>query len=251
MSSESSPLKVFIVDDETPARERLKELLGDIAAEVPTTVVGEARHGVEAVELIPGSDAQIVLLDIKMPAMGGLEVARHLGTLEQAPRIVFVTAHDRHAVEAFELNALDYLLKPVRAERLAAALRKASVPEGAKLEKAADAPREYLSVPERHRIALVPVRDILFLRAEQKYVTVRTRSREYLVEESLVALEREFVARLVRIHRNCLVARAAIRGFERAPGEEEEAHWLVLLEGVDEKLPVSRRQWPLVRDLVT
>ena len=251
MSSPASLLKVFIVDDETPARERLKELLGDIAAEVPTSVVGEARHGVEAVELIPGSDAQVVLLDIKMPGMGGLEVARHLATLEQAPRIVFVTAHDRHAVEAFELNALDYLLKPVRAERLAAALRKASVPEGERLEKAADAPREYLSVPERHRIALVPVRDILFLRAEQKYVTVRTRSREYLVEEALVALEREFAARLVRIHRNCLVARAAIRGFERAPGEEDEVHWLVLLEGVDEKLPVSRRQWPLVRDLVT
>jgi two-component system, LytTR family, response regulator AlgR len=242
MSSPPTPLKVFIVDDETPARERLKELLGDIAAEVPTSVVGEARHGVEAVELIPGSDAQVVLLDIKMPGMGGLE---------EAPRIVFVTAHDRHAVEAFELNALDYLLKPVRAERLAAALRKASVPEGEKLEKAAEAPREYLSVPERHRIALVPVRDILFLRAEQKYVTVRTRSREYLVEEPLVALEREFAARLVRIHRNCLVARAAIRGFERAPGEEDEAHWLVLLDGVDEKLPVSRRQWPLVRDLVT
>jgi len=251
MSTPMTPLKVFIVDDETPARERLKVLLGDIAAEVPTRVVGEARHGVEAVEMIPASDTQIVLLDIKMPGMGGLEVARHLGALEQAPRIVFVTAHDRHAVEAFELNALDYLLKPVRAERLAAALRKASVPEGEQLAKAADAPREYLSVPERHRIALVPVRDIVFLRAEQKYVSVRTRSREHLIEEPLVALEREFAARFVRIHRNCLVARAAIRGFERAPGEDEEAHWLVLLDGVEEKLPVSRRQWPLVRDLVT
>jgi two-component system response regulator AlgR len=244
-------LKVFIVDDETPARERLKELLGDIAAEVPTSVVGEARHGVEAVELVPASDAQVVLLDIKMPGMGGLEVARHLGALERAPRIVFVTAHERHAVEAFDLNALDYLLKPVRAERLAAALRKASVPETEKLVRAADAPREYLSVPERNRIVLVPVRDILFLRAEQKYVTVRTRAREHLVEESLVALEREFAVRFVRIHRNCLVARAAIRGFERAPGEEDEAHWLVVLDGLEERLPVSRRQWPLLRDLVT
>lgn len=251
MNPPTSPLKVFIVDDETPARERLKELLGDIAAEVPTSVVGEARHGVEAVELIPGSDAQIVLLDIKMPAMGGLEVARHLGSLEPPPRIIFVTAHDRHAVEAFELNALDYLLKPVRAERLAAALRKASIPEGERLARAADVPREYLSVPERHRIALVPVRDILFLRAEQKYVTVRIREREYLIEEPLVALEREFAARFVRIHRNCLVARAAIRGFERALGEEDDAHWLVQLDGVEEKLAVSRRQWPLVRDLVT
>src|SRR5918996_6648971 len=246
-----STLKVFIVDDEAPARERLKELLGDIAAEVPTSVVGEARHGVEAVEQIPASNAQVVLLDIKMPGMGGLEVARHLAALERAPRIVFVTAHERHALEAFELNALDYLLKPVRAERLAAALRKAAVPPQEKLAKAADAPREYLSVLERNRIVLVPVRDILFLRAEQKYVTARTREREYLIEEPLVALEREFAVRLIRIHRNCLVARAAIRGFERAPGEEEEAHWLVVLDGVDERLPVSRRQWPSLRDLVT
>jgi two-component system response regulator AlgR len=244
-------LKVFIVDDEAPARERLKALLGDIAAEVPTSLVGEARHGVEALERIPSSEAQLVLLDIKMPGMGGLEVARHLAALERAPRIVFVTAHERHAVEAFELNALDYLLKPVRAERLAAALRKASVPESEKLAKATDAPREYLSVLERNRIVLVPVRDILFLRAEQKYVTVRTRASEHLIEEPLVALEREFAAKLVRIHRNCLVARTAIRGFERTAGEEDEAHWLVVLDGVEERLPVSRRQWPLVRDLVT
>ena len=244
-------MRIFIADDEAPARERLKELLGDIAPEVPTAVVGEARNGVEAVEQIPASEAQVVLLDIKMPGMGGLEVARHLGVLEKPPRIVFVTAHDRHALEAFELNALDYLLKPVRAERLAGALRKAATPPQENLQKAADAPREYLSVPERNRIVLVPVKDILFLRAEQKYVTVRTRVREHLIEEPLIALEKEFAARLVRIHRNCLVARAAIRGFERAPGEEDESHWLVLLDGVEEKLPVSRRQWPALRDLVT
>jgi two-component system response regulator AlgR len=217
---------------------------------VPTSVVGEARHGVEAVEQVPPSGAEVVLLDIQMPGMSGLEVARHLARLEPPPRIVFVTAHDRHAVEAFELNALDYLLKPVRAERLAAALRKASVPESESLTRAADAPREYLSVAERNRIVLVPVRDILFLRAEQKYVTVRTREREHLVEEPLIALEREFAASFVRIHRNCLVARAAIRGFERAPGEEEEPHWQVVLDGLEERLPVSRRQWPLLRDLV-
>ena len=244
-------LKIFIADDEDPARERLKVLLGDIAAELPSSVVGEARHGVEAIERLPSSGAQVLLLDIHMPGMGGLEVARHLAALGEPPRIIFVTAHDRHAIEAFELNALDYLLKPVRAERLAAALRKASVPEGEKLARAADAPREYLSVAERNRILLVPVRDIVFLRAEQKYVTVRTKSREHLVEDSLITLEREFAARFVRIHRNCLVARAAIRGFERAPGEEDEPRWLVVLDGVEERLPVSRRQWPLLRDLVT
>jgi two-component system response regulator AlgR len=189
----------------------------------------------------------VLLLDIQMPGMGGLEVARHLSTLEKSPAVVFVTAHDRHAVEAFDLNALDYLMKPVRAERLAAALRKATVPEKERLANAATAPREYLSVAERHRIALVPVRDVLFLRAEQKYVTVRTREREHLIEESLVALERELADRFVRIHRNCLVARAAIRGFERSVEDAEEPGWLIVLDGIAERLPVSRRQWPILR----
>lgn len=244
-------IPVFIADDEGPARERIKELLGDIAAEVPTEVVGEARHGLQTLEQLPTSGARVVLLDIQMPGLDGIEVARHLATLEDAPAVVFVTAHERHAVEAFELNALDYLLKPVRAERLAAALKKAAggaSPGREQLARIAPAPREYLSVVERTRIVLVPVRDIVFLRAEQKYVTLRTREREHLVEEALIALEREFAERFVRIHRNCLVARAAIRGFERQD-EGEEVHWQVVLEGVNERLPVSRRQWPLVREI--
>jgi two-component system, LytTR family, response regulator AlgR len=220
---------------------------------VPTQIVGEARHGLEAVERVPSSGAQVLLLDIEMPGMGGLEVARHLAALEKPPTVVFVTAHDRHAVEAFELNALDYLLKPVRAARLASALKKAAVasaPRAEQLARASGAAREYLSVAERHRIVLVPVREIVFLRAEQKYVTLRTRSGEHLIEEPLVALEREFAAHFVRIHRNCLVARAAIRGFERATGDDE-VQWQVVLDGIAERLPVSRRQWPLVRELVT
>jgi len=243
-------IKVFIADDEEPARERLKELLGDIAEDFPTTVVGEARNGLETLEQLPQSGAELLLLDIQMPGMGGLEVARHLAALAEPPTVVFVTAHDRHAVEAFELNALDYLLKPVRAERLAAALKKASVPNREQLAKAAHSAREYISVSERNRIVLVPVREIIFLRAEQKYVTLRTRSREHLIEEPLVSLEREFAASFVRIHRNCLVARAAIRGFERGADGEDEPHWLVVLDGLEEKLPVSRRQWPTLRELV-
>jgi two-component system response regulator AlgR len=166
---------------------------------------------------------------------------------------VFVTAHDRHAVEAFELNALDYLLKPVRAERLAAALRKAvstGATAAAPLARAAGQAREYLSAAERNRIQLVPLRDVIYFKAELKYVTLRTREQEHLIEESLVALEREFSDRFVRIHRNCLVAKAAIRGFERAADEEDEPRWLVVLDGIEERLPVSRRQWPTVRDQV-
>jgi two-component system response regulator AlgR len=246
-------IRVFIADDEAPARERLKELLEDVAAEVPTGIAGEATNGLEVLERLPGSGAQVLLLDIQMPGMGGLEVARHLVLLPEAPTVVFVTAHDRHAVEAFELNALDYLLKPVRAARLAAALKKAAAggaPGREQLARAASGAREYLSVAERHRIVLVPARDVVFLRAEQKYVTLRTRTQEHLIEESLVALEREFAGRFVRIHRNCLVSRAAIRGFERGGGGEDEAHWLVVLEGVAERLPVSRRQWPALRELL-
>lgn len=246
-----SALRIFIADDEGPARERIKELLGDIAAELPTEVVGEACHGLQTLERLPSSGARVVLLDIQMPGLDGIEVARHLAGLEEAPAVVFVTAHERHAVEAFELNALDYLLKPVRAERLAAALKKAAAgasPDRDQLARMSPAPREYLSVVERTRIVLVPVRDIVFLRAEQKYVTLRTREREHLVEEALIALEREFAERFVRIHRNCLVARAAIRGFERQD-EGEEVHWQVVLDGMNERLAVSRRQWPLVREL--
>jgi two-component system response regulator AlgR len=246
-------IRVFIADDESPARERLKELLQDIAGDVPTVVAGEAPNGIEALERLPASGAQVLLLDIRMPGMDGLELARHVSALESAPAVVFVTAHDKHAIEAFELNALDYLLKPVRAARLAAALKKAlasGAPRRESLVRAAGAPREYLSVAERNRIVLVPVRDILFLRAEQKYVTVRTREREHLIEESLIALEREFSGPFVRIHRNCLVARTAIRGFERTGGGEDEAHWQVVLDGVIERLPVSRRQWPAVRELI-
>src|SRR5919198_473272 len=216
-------IRVFIADDEAPARERLRELLQDIVADVPNVLAGEAQNGIEALDRLPGSAAQVLLLDIRMPGMDGLELARHVAGMENPPAVVFVTAHDKHAIEA---------------------------PRRENLERAAGAPREYLSVAERHRIVLVPVKDIVFLRAEQKYVTVRTLEREHLIEESLVALEREFSGPFVRIHRNCLVARAAIRGFERTGGGDEEAHWQVVLDGVTERLPVSRRQWPTVRELI-
>jgi len=254
----ASELRVFIADDEAPARARLKELLADVRSEIATSVAGEAANGLEVIERLPASGAQVLLLDIQMPGMAGIEVARHLGRLEHAPAIVFVTAHDRHAVEAFELNALDYLMKPVRAARLAAALKKAQaagpVPR-ARLEDAARlsnaGARDFFSVTERHRIALVPVGEVLYLKAELKYVTLRTRAGEHLIEEPLVEIEREFAERFVRVHRNCLVARAAIRGFERiAGGAEEEPHWNVVLDGIAERLPVSRRQWPAVKSVL-
>ena len=246
-------LRVFIADDEPLARSRMRELIADLGDAIPCEIVGEAQNGFETLERLPGSGAQVLLLDIQMPGMGGVELARHLCALEDAPAVVFVTAHDRHAVEAFELNALDYLLKPVRANRLATALSKAraaGAPGRDALAQAAAAAREHISVAERNRIMLVPLRDVVFFRAELKYVTMRTREREHLIEESLVSLEREFAERFVRTHRNCLVARDAIRGFERGSASEEEPHWQVVLEGLDERLPVSRRQWSSLRDIV-
>ena len=254
MSDPGNTLRVFIADDEAPARARLRELLADIRGEIATSVVGESANGLEVIEQLPASGAQLLLLDIQMPGMGGIELARHLGGLQNAPAIVFITAHDRHAVEAFELNALDYLMKPVRAERLAAALKKAQaagpVPRE-RLERAARAAREFFSVAERNRILLVPVDEVLYLKAELKYVTLRTKAGEHLIEEPLVSIEREFGERFVRVHRNCLVARGAIRGFERlAGGSEEEPHWNVVLEGLEERLAVSRRQWPVLKGLM-
>lgn len=250
----NAELRIYIADDEAPARARLKELLADIRGEIPSTVVGESASGLEVIDRLPGSAAQVLLLDIQMPGMGGIELARHLCALENAPAVIFVTAHDRHAVAAFELNALDYLMKPVRAERLAVALKKAlasgSTPRE-RLERAASGPREFFSVAERNRIVLVPVGEVLFLKAELKYVTLRTKAGEHLIEEPLVSIEREFADRFVRVHRNCLVARSAIRGFERiAGGSEEEPHWNVVLEGIAERLPVSRRQWPAVKGVL-
>ena len=249
----SGGLRLLLVDDEAPARARLRDLLGDIAAEVPSIVVAEAADGRAALEQAQSGQFDVALIDIRMPGMDGVELARHLARLPSAPAVIFVTAFDQYAVQAFELAALDYLVKPVRANRLADALKKARrhADESARLEKSALAIRQNLSCLERGRILLVPMTEIIYLKAEQKYVTARTSEREYLLEESLVHLESEFSERFLRIHRNCLVARAAVAGVERAPESgDAEAHWQVILEGTADRLPVSRRQWPQVKALL-
>ena len=247
-------LKVVLVDDEAPARSRLKELIADCAPLVPATVVGEAANGREALDLLASVAADLVLVDIRMPQMSGIEFARHAQLLASPPAIIFVTAYDEYAIKAFELRALDYLLKPVRRARLLAALERArgpAAPGGEALRGIDNAPRRHLPVPERGRITLVPVADILYLKAELKYVTIRTAEREYLLEESLSHLEQEFAEGFVRIHRNCLVAKSRIRGFEKSDIEDGEHGWVVLLDGCAEKLAVSRRQWQVVKEFAT
>ena len=244
-----SPLRVLIVDDEAPARSRLRDLLGDIAGEQPNRVAGMAANGVEALRLLETEVADVVLADIRMPAMDGIELARRLGALPSPPAVVFVTAYDQYAIQAFELAAADYLLKPVRAARLAAPLARARGRLAARAPSTAPPQaRRHFSVGERGRILLLPVAEVLYLKAEQKYVTARTVERDYLLDESLVQLEQEFPRRFVRIHRNCLVAVAAVQGVERAA--DAEGQWEILLAGLPERLPVSRRQWPAVKQVL-
>lgn len=248
----SEPVRILIVDDEAPARTRLRQLLGDIAEEFPHRIVGAAGDGLAALEILAQAPADIALIDIRMPRMDGIELAQQLAGQPLPPAIVFVTAYDEFALQAFELAAADYLLKPARAPRLLEALRKARrfLPGDELLKALAPAARTRLRVVERGMVILVPVAEVLYLRAEQKYVTVRTAEREYLLEESLAHLEAEFAARFVRIHRSCLVAPDAVAGVVRESdaadddGQGGEPHWALCLKAVPERLPVSRRQWP-------
>ena len=242
--------RILLADDEAPARQRLRDLLDECREAFPLTIVDEARTGREALEVLNREKVDVVLLDIRMPDMDGLEAARHMAGMPEPPAIIFTTAFDSYALKAFEVNAIDYLLKPIRRERLLTALNKTrAAPPVSRdaLAAAANQPRRHLSVHERGKIHLVPLPDILYLRAELKYVTVRTVEREYLVEESLTKMEEEFGEAFVRIHRNCLVARAAIGGFEKN-AEESESGWAVVIKATGEKLPVSRRQHHVIRE---
>lgn len=244
------PIKIILADDEALARSRLRSLLGDLNTELPVEVVAEAANGGEALARAHDTAADVILMDIQMPGMSGLEAARHLIALnpggKRAPAIIFVTAHDEHAIAAFELRAVDYLLKPVRLARLKEALSRIR-PLPAAIAASLAPRRVSFTVLERHRILQVPVADVLYLRAEQRYVTARAREREYLLDESLVKLEEEFADDFLRLHRNCLVARRHLAGFERIEGGGEPG-WQALLKDWPEKLPVSRRQLHVVRD---
>ena len=249
MLVDSQVPRILIADDEGPARARLRDLLDECRESFPLAIVDEARNGREVLEVLNREKVDIVLLDIRMPEIDGMEAARHIAGMADPPAIIFTTAFDSYAIKAFEVNAIDYLLKPIRVERLLGALNKtrAAPPISRQaLDAAANQPRRHLSVHERGKIILVPIAEVLYLRAELKYVTVKTVEREHLVEESLTHLEEEFAESFVRIHRNCLVARSAIGGFERN-AEESESGWAVVIKGTNEKLPVSRRQHSVVK----
>ena len=251
MTANNGVLRALVVDDESLARGRLRTLLGDCKA--PTVhCVGDAANAVQAMEMLQHQAVDVALLDIRMPGADGLALARSIQAMAQPPALIFVTAHSEHAVDAFELEAVDYLTKPVRLERLQLALQKVERYIQSRRGLEANLSQEdVLIIQERGRTERIPVVHILYFKAELKYVTVRTATRSYILDGSLNDLEEKYRADFVRIHRNALIARRAVRALEKHFDAEEGEGWAVRRNGVDELVAVSRRQLAAVRELVS
>ena len=240
-------MNILIVDDEKPARDRLARMVRDLGDH---DLIGEAVNGLEALGMAQSLEPDIVLMDIRMPGMDGIEAARHIAKLEHPPAVVFATAYSDHALEAFETHAVDYLLKPVKQERLQAALDAAMRPTRAQSSKEEEVlsdleARQHICARVRGSLVLVPIEDIYYFHAEQKYVTVRYTEGEVLIEDPLKSLESEFGERFHRIHRNALVNLARIGGLR----SENDGH-LVTFRDIDDTLEISRRHLPGVRKIV-
>ena len=240
-------MKILIVDDEKPARDRLARMVRDIESH---ELVGEAVNGLEALGLAQSLEPDIVLMDIRMPGMDGIEAARHISKLDAPPAVVFATAFSDHALEAFETHAVDYLLKPVKQERLQAAIDAAMRPTRAQVSKedevlSALEPRQHICARVRGSLVLVPIEDIFYFHAEQKYVTVRHTDGEVLIEDPLKALETEFGDRFHRIHRNALVSLSRLAGMR----SENDGHQVTFRE-IEDTLEISRRHLPGVRKII-
>lgn len=234
---------VLIVDDEPLARKRIRQLMDSIDG---YNVVAEAENGEQALHQVQALKPDIILLDIRMPGMDGIETARHLSKLSKPPAVIFTTAFSDHALEAFGTHAVDYVLKPIKLERLKEALEASKRPTRAHLKMLNDEDdkvRKQMCVKIRGRLELIPVDDIRFFQADHKYVTMKTDTNEYLIEESLKSLETEFGDSFTRIHRNALVADRYIVGMSKAGNGQN----CILLDGIDDKLEISRRHLALVR----
>jgi len=239
-------MKVLIVDDEQLARDRLARMVSGYDG---YEVVGEAANGVQAVQQAAALLPEVVLLDIRMPGMDGLETARHFAELDEPPAVIFCTAYEEHAVEAFNLQAVGYLLKPVRKDNLEAALGKAQRVNKAQLAAlSSEQPprRTHISARTHRGVELIPVDDVRYFQADQKYVTVRHAGGEVIVDETLRDLEDEFADHFVRVHRNALVAAHFVTGLDR----QTDGHYQIRLRDVDEALDVSRRHVAAVRKFI-
>jgi two-component system, LytTR family, response regulator AlgR len=235
--------RVLIVDDEAPARERLRSLLAELAG---TDVIGEAVTGQQALQRTIELTPDVVLLDVRMPGIDGIEAARHMSVLEQPPAVIFTTAYDEYAIKAFDARAVGYLLKPIRKEKLAAALAHAARLTRPQLHELANKTESRSHIAARHRegLRLIPLDEVQYFLAEQKYTTVRHLKGEDLIEDSLRALEDEFGTGFVRIHRNALVSVRYLERIER----NADGQYFVRLRGCEAPLQVSRRMASELRE---
>ena len=243
-------LRVLLVDDEALARARLRVLLADCCAPA-ADVVAEASNAAQAMTAIRQQAFDVVLLDVRMPGMDGVQLAQSLSLLPQPPAVVFVTAHAEHAVQAFEVAATDYLTKPVRLERLQQALQKVELLAHRNGGLEPDLIGQVLIIQDRGRTERVPLAEVLYLKAELKYITVRTATHSYILDGSLNELEDKYATYFMRVHRNALIARRAVRALVKHFDAEEGEGWAVRLSGIDELLAVSRRQLSVVRDAIS
>lgn len=245
-------MKILVVDDEKLARDRLVRLLEKGGEH---QIVGEAADGRSAINKVEALHPDVVLMDIRMPGMDGLEAARHLMKLEDPPAIIFCTAYGEHALEAFQTHAVGYLLKPVKAEQLLEALASAARLNRAQMKNiasiASEAPEQSLSVPPeapkvarqhisartRHGLELIPIHEVRCFVADHKYVTVYHTKGELLIDDTLKDLEDEFGERFVRVHRNALISLPHVEGMERVP----LGHYRLRLQGTATKPIISRR----------
>lgn len=242
-------MKVLLVDDEVLARQRLRTLLADCIAP-GAEVLAEAANGSQAITALRQGAFDLVLLDVRMPGMDGVQLAQAIAGMTRPPAVVFVTAHAEHAVQAFDVAAVDYLTKPVRLERLQQALQKVERIAHVNKGLQPDLMVEVLIIQDRGRTERVPLAEVLYLKAELKYVTVRTALRSYILDGALNELEEKYATHFMRIHRNALIARRAVRALEKHFDAEEGEGWAVRLNGIPELLAVSRRQLSAVRDAI-
>ena len=239
----SSATKFLVVDDEHLARSRLKELVLRIR---PNAEVFESSNGEDAIHQFETHKPKLVLVDIRMPGIGGIELAYHLSSVDDPPAVIFTTAHNEYALQAFDANAIDYLLKPIQLERLQRALQKAEplTEHQSEILKQGEDQRTHISVREKGRLKLIPLGEIGYFKAENKYVVVKTRQGEFLLNDTLNQLEKDLGDRFIRIHRNALISTKYLEGMEKI----SEDKWQVFFKSFDEKLEVSRRQKPVIRN---
>jgi two-component system response regulator AlgR len=243
-------LRVLVVDDEALARSRMATLLGD-CRNPAACVAAQAAQAVQAMEHLQHQAFDVLLLDIHMPGTDGLQLAQALRDMSLPPALIFVTAHAEHAVQAFELDAVDYLTKPVRLERLQAALQKAERYLQTRGTLQGDAqPQDSIIIQDRNRTERLPLTEVIYFKAELKYITVRTAARSFILEGSLNDLEEKYGDRFLRIHRNALISKRAARALERHHDLEEGDGWALRMDGASELLFVSRRQLAAVREML-